>query len=151
MSLNGLVLDPIRHEVTIEKELIHLNRIEFRLLTLLMERCGSLLDRKTLVAEVWGQPGGKVTRTVDTSVTRLRRKLGSWSRHVESVRGVGYRLNEAPPSLVKDHRRLQIERDDAPYFLERLHRGPVVKSVMPRRRANRPGLHAHVLVGAGED
>ena len=102
MTLGKLVLDRTRHEVTINNRIVFLTVIEFRLLARLMEGCGFVLDRGSLLDEVWAQNSTTLTRTVDTYVTRLRRKLGSLAQYVETIRGVGYRLSEEVISSAKE-------------------------------------------------
>ena len=63
-----------------------------KLLTALATRPGRVQTRGFLLQEVWDLPPDLNTRTVDTHVKRLREKLGAASAHVETVRGVGYRL-----------------------------------------------------------
>ncbi len=57
-----------------------------------------MLTREVLMDRVWGYHGDATSRTLDTHVRRLREKLGADGNHVETVRGVGYRISEALPS-----------------------------------------------------
>jgi two-component system phosphate regulon response regulator PhoB len=68
--------------------------MEFKLLSMLMKEPGRLLSREMLLTGVWGYDTVINTRTVDTHVRRLRRKLGKSATTVETVRGFGYRLRE---------------------------------------------------------
>ena len=52
----------------------------------------SSLSSETLLRDVWGYEPTLDTRTVDTTMQRLRAKLGQVAHHLETVRGVGYRL-----------------------------------------------------------
>ena len=68
---------------------------EARLLALLHAHAGKPVDRRDILREVWGTHNG-TTRTLDTHITRLRRKLEpdpSSPRHIRTVHGVGYRLD----------------------------------------------------------
>ena len=77
-----------------------LTPIEFKLLDLLARRNQSVQSRDQLLKEVWGYRHGVESRTLDTHIKRLRHKLGTAGKHLETVRGVGYRLNLAgPPQL----------------------------------------------------
>ena len=68
------------------------------LLTTLLQRRGRVQTRETLLNHVWEMNGDVTTRTVDTHVRRLRKKLGEASDYIETLRGVGYRFKpEAPP------------------------------------------------------
>jgi len=70
-----------------------LTSTEFRLLELLVRRVGNIQSREVLLSEVWGYEASLDTRTVDTHVRRLRDKLGTTGKFIETVRGSGYRLN----------------------------------------------------------
>jgi DNA-binding response OmpR family regulator len=86
------------HRVAVGDEEVKLTLTEFRLLTSLMEGRGAVLSRKELMHRAIG-PGVRVTpRTIDVHVTALRRKLGEAGGMIETVRGVGYRLEESASS-----------------------------------------------------
>ena len=92
---NGLVLDPARHEVTVDGRPIQLTHVEFRLLRTLLDADGRVLSRDQLLDAVWGEDEAEVLdRTIDVHVRRLRDKLGDDAdapRWVATVRGAGYR------------------------------------------------------------
>ena len=90
----GIRLDRRRHEVTIEDTPIELTPLEFSLLANLMEQPGRVLSRDRLLEQVWGDDVYVTDRTVDTHIKRLRAKLGTHSKLVETIRGVGYRLRD---------------------------------------------------------
>jgi two-component system phosphate regulon response regulator PhoB len=71
---------------------VYVSALEMRLLIHLVENRGRVLSREELLEDVWGYKPGTATRTVDTHVRRLRRKLGSAGAVVETVRGTGYRI-----------------------------------------------------------
>ena len=96
ITVGELTLDPVRHEVTVEDNSVTLTMIEFSLLELFMENHGTVLDRETLLEEVWGQT--LITRALDQHLSRLRVKLGAFGPCIETVQGIGYRLNEVPIS-----------------------------------------------------
>lgn len=91
-----LSVDADAHRVWVEEVEIALTATEFRLLWVLASRPGRVLTRGVLLQDVWDMPPDLNTRTVDTHVKRLREKLGVAARHVETVRGVGYRFNPSP-------------------------------------------------------
>lgn len=88
------VIDVPRHEVTWRGKAIELTATEFRLLTVLAERAGRVQSRDQLLRDVWHYESLIDTRTVDTHMRRLREKLGPAARHLDTVRGVGYRFVE---------------------------------------------------------
>jgi len=71
----------------------HLTPIEYDLLVYLAERHRSVLPRERLLSEIWGWAEGCSTRTVDSHIKALRRKLGA--DLIRTVHGVGYALEAA--------------------------------------------------------
>ena len=89
----ALELDPAERRVRVAGATIELTPTEFELLAVLAARPGTVHTREQLLAEVWGWRDGCGTRTVDSHVRGLRRKLGpEWLR---TVHGVGYALQAA--------------------------------------------------------
>ncbi|MEP6937006.1 MAG: response regulator transcription factor [Chthoniobacterales bacterium] len=94
LSIGAITLDPARHHVTVNGKAVRLTTVEFKLLSMLMLRRGRVQARDRLLNEVWGYESLIDTRTVDTHVRRLRKKLGKAADAIETVRGFGYRLHE---------------------------------------------------------
>ena len=94
LSAGSIVIDPARHEVSVNGKRVSLTSLEFKLLRTLMQRRGRVQTRDRLLNDVWGYESVIDTRTVDTHVRRLRKKLGKVADAIESVRGFGYRLRE---------------------------------------------------------
>ena len=92
LQIGGIELDIAGHQLRIRGREIPLTATEFRLLRLLMERQGRVQTRSQLLSDVWGYAEDIDSRTVDTHIRRLRRKLGSEAERIETVIGVGYRL-----------------------------------------------------------
>lgn len=95
LSAVDILIDPERHDVRIAGRRVDLTAMEFKLLTLLMQRRGRVQARDRLLNDVWGYESAIDTRTVDTHVRRLREKLGQRGDLIETVRGFGYRFREA--------------------------------------------------------
>ncbi len=95
IDLNGLRLDPERHEVSVDGRPVTLTHVEFRILETLLGADGRVLSRDQLLDAVWGEDQAEVLdRTVDVHIRRLRDKLGDdpdAPRWVATVRGSGYR------------------------------------------------------------
>tara|TARA_A100001388_G_C28774994_1_gene506745 strand:- start:4877 stop:5572 length:696 start_codon:yes stop_codon:yes gene_type:complete len=81
------------YEVEVDDKEIFLTTLEFKLLKHLIERKGRVQTRDQLLGDVWGYSSEVTTRTVDTHIKRLREKLGDIGAYIQTVRGVGYRLN----------------------------------------------------------
>jgi two-component system, OmpR family, phosphate regulon response regulator PhoB len=91
-----LRIDREAHRVTVGGDEVLLTALEFKLLVTLTERRDRVQARGTLLTDVWSIDAEVASRTVDTHVKRLRDKLGSAGRFIETVRGVGYRFSETP-------------------------------------------------------
>ncbi|HWX18822.1 MAG TPA: response regulator transcription factor [Candidatus Binatia bacterium] len=90
-----LLIDAPRHRVTWRGRAIELTATEFKLLAVLAQRRGRVQSREQLLRDVWEYNSLIDTRTVDTHMRRLREKLGPASKHLDTVRGVGYRFVDA--------------------------------------------------------
>jgi two-component system phosphate regulon response regulator PhoB len=95
LTIGSITLDPSRHRVEVAGRPVRLTSVEFKLLSMLMRRQGRVQERDRLLNEVWGYESVIDTRTVDTHVRRLRKKLGKAADAIETVRGFGYRIREA--------------------------------------------------------
>src|SRR5437868_6937668 len=94
LTAGPITVDPARYEVSVGGKRVNLTSLEFKLLRTLMQRRGRVQSRDRLLNDVWGYETVIDTRTVDTHVRRLRKKLGKAADVIESVRGFGYRLKE---------------------------------------------------------
>lgn len=92
VSYMGLEIDFGKVTVLLNQEAIHLTPSEFKLLGFLLKSQGRVLTRDNLIDLIQGQDVSVTGRTIDTHVFSLRKKLGSWSDHIETIRGVGYRV-----------------------------------------------------------
>lgn len=92
LTLEGLRLDPEQHIVTLEGQRVALTYKEFELLRLFLSHPGVAFTREQLFGEVWGADYVGETRTLDMHIRTLRQKLGHYGKYIETVRGVGYRM-----------------------------------------------------------
>ncbi len=92
LQAGGVRLDPEGFQVLVDDQEISLTATEFRLLEALISGRGRTQTRAALLAEVWGYAEDVESRTVDTHVRRLRKKLGPEADRLETVIGIGYRL-----------------------------------------------------------
>jgi DNA-binding response OmpR family regulator len=93
LRVGELEIDALRHEVKVTGAAIALTATEFKLLEILARNRGRVQTRERLLRDVWGYDNPIDSRTVDTHMRRLREKMGTTARHLETVRGVGYRFN----------------------------------------------------------
>ena len=87
-------IDQAAHKVWVAGEEILLTSLEFKLLTQLVQHKGMVQTRELLLEKVWELDPNINTRTVDKHVQRLRNKLNSGADYIETIRGVGYRLQK---------------------------------------------------------
>ena len=95
-QFGDLKIDIDSHEVYVDGELVNLTALEFKLLIQLVDRRGRVQSREQLLADVWGYSAEVTTRTVDTHIKRLREKLGTMGKYVQTIRGVGYKFSRSP-------------------------------------------------------
>lgn len=93
-QLGGLILDEGQHTVTIDGQRTTLTFKEYELLRLFLSHPGMAFSRDQLLQTVWNTEYAEETRTVDMHIRTLRQKLGVYGQHIETIRGVGYRLEE---------------------------------------------------------
>lgn len=93
VKVGAVSLDLSRHVCRVRGKALALNPREFELLETLLRKAGRVLSRPYLLETVWGMSAAATTRTVDVSVSRLRKALGPRAgRCIETVEGYGYRF-----------------------------------------------------------
>ncbi|MCA1801143.1 MAG: response regulator transcription factor [Rhodothermaceae bacterium] len=92
LNIHNLTIDRSRYIVSNGEKEMHLPRKEFELLYFLASRKGKVLDRQSLLNEVWGNNIYVLDRTVDVHIRKIREKIGD--EYIETVKGVGYRFKE---------------------------------------------------------
>jgi two-component system response regulator RegX3 len=95
LRVGPVLLDPGRREVSVDGRQVELSRKEFDLLSLLMSHAGQVVTREWAIDRLWWDQELTDTRTLDTHVKRLRRKIEpdpAHPRHLITVRGVGFRF-----------------------------------------------------------
>lgn len=95
IQVGGLTINQDEHRVIVNGEEVQLTPKEFSLLHFLIENRGIVLTREKLLSEVWGFDYYGETRTVDAHIRSLRVKLGDLGGIIETVRGIGYRIEKS--------------------------------------------------------
>lgn len=91
-TMDGLVVDERGGAAILNGAVLSLTRGEFRLLALLTSRPGRVYTRSQIIASIQDEEKSVTERTVDVQLVGLRKKLGDWAAHIETIRGVGYRV-----------------------------------------------------------
>jgi DNA-binding response OmpR family regulator len=97
----ALVVDAATRRARANGTSLELTRVEFDVLACLLEQPGRVYSRSELIARVWGDGFAITDRTIDSHVKALRKKVaeaGAEPSLIETVRGVGYRVTDAPSS-----------------------------------------------------
>jgi len=92
LQVGELTLNTGEHTVFAGGERVQLTLKEYELLKKFMENLGLVFTRDQLLESVWGVEYMGETRTVDVHIGTLRTKLGACGEYIETVRGVGYRM-----------------------------------------------------------
>jgi two-component system phosphate regulon response regulator PhoB len=90
--VGDLLIDPARYEVLVNGKSVDLTATEFGILHMLARRPGWVFTRSQIINEVKGDDYPVTDRSVDVQIVGLRKKLGVAGKHIETVRGVGYRF-----------------------------------------------------------
>ncbi len=92
VGFDGLLIDRDGHVAKLDGVDLKLAPGEFRILALLVANRGRVLTRSRILDAVLEDDRAVTERTVDVQIAGIRRKLGAWADHVETIRGVGYRV-----------------------------------------------------------
>ena len=93
LPVEATALDVEARELTLDGDTIGLTKLECEVLRYLQDRAGQVVPRAALLRDVWGHEWAGGANAVDVAISGLRRKLGVHAKAVETVRGVGFRLN----------------------------------------------------------
>lgn len=95
LRVNGLVVDSVSQQVSVDEQTVPLGPMEFRLLSFLIEHPERVHSRTQLLDRVWGAQTPLEERTVDVEICRLRRALETFKcdRYIQTVHGAGYRFS----------------------------------------------------------
>ncbi|MCI5850323.1 MAG: response regulator transcription factor [Sutterellaceae bacterium] len=94
LRVSGIVLSTAERTVTVGGKRVELALKEFELLRTFMTRPGIVFTRSQLFANVWGEEFESESRTVDMHIRNLRQKLGKYGVLIQTVRGVGYKMEK---------------------------------------------------------
>ena len=86
------ILDVAQHQLVLADRRVALTKLEFEVFKYLFERPGAVVERASLLRDVWGYDYAGGSNVIEALVKSLRRKLGDRSAAIETVRGFGYRF-----------------------------------------------------------
>ena len=92
LRVDGITLDPLSHEVTLDGVPVSLSKQEYRLLHLFMRRAGQVLPQGDILEHLYELEEERELNTVEVLVGRLRRKIGK--QRIRTLRGLGYRFEK---------------------------------------------------------
>ena len=92
LSCGIISMDENKHIVTVDVKPVLLTLKEYELLKLLLESPGRVFTRDNILQSVWGIDFSGETRTVDVHIGTLRIKLKNAGDHIQTIRGVGYKM-----------------------------------------------------------
>ena len=95
LECKGVAVDRLRHRATLDGKELLLTPTEFRLLETLVRQPGRAFNRHELMDAAIGEDAIVLDRTIDVHVKSLRKKMGEAADYIETIRGVGYRFQEA--------------------------------------------------------
>lgn len=90
----GLCIDPNEKVVTLDGERIPLTKTEFEILHFFLTHPNRIYSRQEIIRRVWADDVIVTTRTIDTNITRLRKKIGAYGNNIETRQGFGYGFKE---------------------------------------------------------
>ena len=90
-----LIIDHNKHIVTLENNVITLTPSEFQLLTMLIKKKGWVFTRGQIIDGIRGENYAVTERSIDVVVVGLRKKLGTYGKAIETVRGIGYKFQDS--------------------------------------------------------
>ncbi len=91
-DLDGIVIDKVAHKVIVDGKEIDMSMKEFELLVYLTDNIGIALSREKILNSVWNYDYFGDSRTIDSHIKKVRKKLGKKGSHIETVRGLGYKF-----------------------------------------------------------
>lgn len=91
-ELDGIKIDKVAHQVSVDGKDIDMSMKEFELLVYLTDNIGVALSREKILNSVWNYDYFGDSRTIDSHIKKVRKKLGKKGEHIQTVRGLGYKF-----------------------------------------------------------
>jgi len=94
LVIGPLIINLDKFVVKVDNKQKFFPRKEFQLLYFLAQNPGKVINRETLLKEIWGSDVYVIDRTIDVHIRKIREKLGKHSELIETIKGVGYRFKQ---------------------------------------------------------
>jgi DNA-binding response OmpR family regulator len=91
-DFDGIIIDKVSHKVTVDGKEVDMSMKEFELLVYLTDNLGIALSREKILNSVWNYDYFGDSRTIDSHIKKVRKKLGKKGAHIQTVRGLGYKF-----------------------------------------------------------
>ena len=92
-DIDGIIINKVAHTVTVDGKNIEMSMKEFELLDYLTDNAGVALSREKILNSVWNYDYFGDSRTIDSHIKKVRKKLGKKGSHIQTVRGLGYKFD----------------------------------------------------------
>ena len=90
LQFEHLYIDPVKKRAFIDQEELPLTKKEFEILSLLLSHPGQVFSREEILSKIWTDEVYVLDRTIDVNITRLRKKIGEYGKHIVTRLGYGY-------------------------------------------------------------
>ncbi|MDO4940930.1 MAG: response regulator transcription factor [Erysipelotrichaceae bacterium] len=94
IAFGDMLIDEAAHIVKVDGNIVPMTNKEYELLLLLVKNKGKAVTREQIITKIWGYEYDNDDRTLDTHMKMLRKSLGSCSKYITTIRGVGYRFEK---------------------------------------------------------
>jgi len=97
-TLNDLVIDYDRRQVSVDGKTVHMTQIEYNILSLLSQQVGKVMTYSAIISAIWGTVDDGSTKKLQVNMANIRKKLGckpGENRYIVNELGVGYRMLDA--------------------------------------------------------
>ena len=92
ITIGDLIINTVTKNVTLQGQPVLLTKKEFEILSIMAKSPNRIFSREDILGRVWEDDGYVLERTVDVHITRLRKKLGEFGKHIANRSGYGYCL-----------------------------------------------------------
>lgn len=90
LQFENLYIDPTKKRAFIDQNELPLTKKEFEILSLLLSHPGQVFSREEILSKIWTDEVYVLDRTIDVNITRLRKKIGEYGKHIVTRLGYGY-------------------------------------------------------------